>query len=151
MIVLLQRVSGARVERRAEGGVPGALLGETGPGFLALVCAEPADTPATAAKAAQKTARLRVFEDDAGRMNLSVVQTGGSVLAVSQFTLAADCMSGNRPSFSQAAPPELGRRIYDLYVEALRAEGVPVETGEFGAHMAVSLVNDGPATFWLRF
>ena len=90
MIVLLQRVLGARVERRTEGGAPAALLGETGPGFLALVCAEPADTPATAAKAAQKTARLRVFEDDAGRMNLSVVQTGGSVLAVSQFTLAAD-------------------------------------------------------------
>lgn len=151
MIVLLQRVSSARVERRAEGDRPAALLGETGPGFLALVCAEPADTPETAAKAARKTARLRVFEDEAGRMNLPLLETGGSVLAVSQFTLAADCMSGNRPSFSLAAPPELGRRLYGAYVEALRAEGVPVETGEFGAHMAVSLVNEGPATFWLRF
>ncbi|MDO5531875.1 D-aminoacyl-tRNA deacylase [Sutterella sp.] len=151
MIVLLQRVREARVDRRGEAGAPDELLGAVGPGFLALVCAEPADTAETVAKAARKTARLRVFEDEAGRMNRSVLDTGGSVLAVSQFTLAADCLSGNRPSFSNGAAPDVASRLYEDYVKALRAEGVPVETGSFGAHMLVSLVNDGPATFWLRF
>lgn len=145
MIVLLQRVREAAVR------VGERLVGETGPGFLALVCAEPADTRETAAKAAQKTVKLRVFEDDAGKMNRSIRDTGGSILAVSQFTLAADCMSGNRPSFSRAAPPEAGLARFNDFVAALRAEGVGVETGEFGAEMQVSLVNDGPATFWLHF
>lgn len=119
-------------------------------GLLALVCAEPGDKPEAIAKLARKTARLRVFEDEAGRMNRSIGEVGGRVLAVSQFTLAADCMSGNRPSFSGAAAPEEGLAGFNAYVKALREEGVDVETGEFGAHMMVSLVNDGPATFWLR-
>ncbi len=144
MIVLLQRVKEAHVD------VAERTVGRTGPGFLAFVCGEPGDDEAKILKAAKKTAKLRVFEDEAGKMNLSIADVGGSVLAVSQFTLAADCLAGNRPSFSKAAPPEEGRRIYERYVEALRAEGIPVETGEFGAHMRVSLVNDGPATFWLR-
>ena len=145
MIVLLQRVKEGAVE------VDGRMTGRVGAGFVALVCAEPGDTPERIAKAARKTARLRVFADDAGRMNRSVADVAGGVLAVPQFTLAADCMSGNRPSFTRAAPPEEGRRGFDAFVEALRAEGLPVETGVFGADMAVSLVNDGPATFWLQF
>ena len=142
MIVLLQRVTQASVS------VAGAVVGQTGPGFLALVCAEPGDT---VRKAAQKTVKLRVFEDEAGKMNRAIRDTGGSILAVSQFTLAADCMSGNRPSFSRAAPPEEGLQRFNDFVAALRSEGVAVETGEFGAEMQVSLVNDGPATFWLKF
>lgn len=151
MIVLLQRVREARVDKRGEAGAPDLRLGEVGRGFLALVCAEAGDEEARIAKAARKTARLRVFEDEEGRMNLSVKDVGGSVLAVSQFTLAADCMSGNRPSFSKGAPPEAAEKAFGRYVELLRAEGIRVETGSFGAHMLVSLVNDGPATFWLRF
>ena len=145
MIVLLQRVTEAQVR------VAGRLIGETGPGFLALVCAEPGDTAEAVRKAAQKTVKLRVFEDEAGKMNRSIRDRGGSILAVSQFTLAADCLSGNRPSFSRAAPPEEGLARFNDYVAALRAEGVAVQTGEFGAEMQVSLVNDGPATFWLQF
>lgn len=102
MIVLLQRVTQASVS------VAGAVVGQTGPGFLALVCAEPGDTDEAVRKAAQKTVKLRVFEDEAGKMNRAIRDTGGSILAVSQFTLAADCMSGNRPSFSRAAPPKKG-------------------------------------------
>ena len=129
MIVLLQRVRRAQVDRRSEADHGEALerLGEVGRGFLALVCAESGDGAEAPAKAARKTAKLRVFEDADGRMNLSVKDVQGSVLAVSQFTLAADCMSGNRPSFSKGAPPEEARRAYDAYVEALRAEGVSVE------------------------
>ena len=148
MILLLQRVREARVDRR---GAPDEKLGSVGKGFLALVCAEAGDTEEVIGKAARKTARLRVFEDEGGRMNLSVKDVAGGVLAVSQFTLAADCMSGNRPSFSKGAAPEEAEKSYLRYVEALRAEGIPVETGSFGAHMLVSLVNDGPATFWLKF
>lgn len=151
MIVLLQRVREARVDRRGEGGAPDEPLGRVGRGYLALVCAEAGDGPDAVAKAARKTARLRVFEDAEGRMNLSVKDVGGGVLVVSQFTLAADCSSGNRPSFSNGAKPEEAERACAAYVEALRAEGLPVETGSFGAHMLVSLVNDGPATFTLRF
>lgn len=145
MIVLLQRVTQASVS------VAGAVVGQTGPGFLALVCAEPGDTDEAVRKAAQKTVKLRVFEDEAGKMNRAIRDTGGSILAVPQFTLAADCMSGNRPSFSRAAPPEEGLQRFNDFVAALRSEGVAVETGEFGAEMQVSLVNDGPATFWLKF
>lgn len=151
MILLLQRVREARVDRRGEAGAPDEKLGSVGRGFLAFVCAEAGDTEETIGKAARKTARLRVFEDEAGRMNLSVKDVGGGVLAVSQFTLAADCMSGNRPSFSKGAAPEEAEKSYLHYVEALRGEGLPVETGSFGAHMLVALVNDGPATFWLKF
>ena len=145
MIVLLQRVIEAVVR------VEGREVGRTGPGYLALVCAEPEDTDETVRKAAQKTVKLRVFADEAGKMNRSIRDTGGSILAVSQFTLAADCLSGNRPSFSRAAPPDVGLARFNDFVAALRAEGIAVETGEFGAEMQVSLVNDGPATFWLRF
>ena len=145
MIVLLQRVIEAAVR------VEGREVGRTGPGYLALVCAEPEDTDETVRKAAQKTVKLRVFADEAGTMNRSIRDTGGSILAVSQFTLAADCLSGNRPSFSRAAPPDVGLARFNDFVAALRAEGIAVETGEFGAEMQVSLVNDGPATFWLRF
>lgn len=145
MIVLLQRVIEAAVR------VEGREVGRTGPGYLALVCAEPEDTDETVRKAAQKTVKLRVFADEAGKMNRSIRDTGGSILAVSQFTLAADCLSGNRPSFSWAAPPDVGLARFNDFVAALRAEGIAVETGEFGAEMQVSLVNDGPATFWLRF
>lgn len=144
MIVLLQRVSEAHVD------VDGKTVGRTGRGYLALVCGEPGDDEAKIAKMAKKTAKLRVFEDEAGKMNLSIADVGGSVLAVSQFTLAADCFAGNRPGFSKAAPPEEGRRIYERYVELLRAEGIPVECGVFGAYMRVSLVNEGPGTFWLK-
>ena len=145
MIVLLQRVIEAAVR------VEGREVGRTGPGYLALVCAEPEDTDETVRKAAQKMVKLRVFADEAGKMNRSIRDTGGSILAVSQFTLAADCLSGNRPSFSRAAPPDVGLARFNDFVAALRAEGIAVETGEFGAEMQVSLVNDGPATFWLRF
>lgn len=145
MIVLLQRVIEAAVR------VEGREVGRTGPGYLALVCAEPEDTDETVRKAAQKTVKLRVFADEAGKMNRSIRDTGGSILAVSQFTLAADCLSGNRPSFSRAAPPDVGLARFNDFVAALRAEDIAVETGEFGAEMQVSLVNDGPATFWLRF
>lgn len=145
MIVLLQRVIEAAVR------VEGREVGRTGPGYLALVCAEPEDTDETVRKAAQKTVKLRVFADEAGKMNRSIRDTGGSILAVSQFTLAADCLSGNRPSFSRAAPPDVGLARFNDFVAALRAEGIAVETGEFGAEMQVSLVNDGPATFCLRF
>ncbi len=148
MIVLLQRVRSASVTNVAEGN---KRLGACAAGYLALVCAEPNDSLETPAKAARKVARLRVFEDDAGKMNRSILDVGGSVLAVSQFTLAADCMSGSRPSFSKAAPPALGLKVFEAFVKALRAEGLVVETGEFGAHMLVALENDGPATFWLRF
>ena len=144
MRVLLQRVSRASV---AVGGVE---RGAVGRGFLALVgVAHEDDTPA-ARKLAAKTARLRVFADDAGLMNLALGDVGGSVLAVSQFTLYADTRRGNRPSFTAAAPPEQGEAVYEAYVEALRAEGVPVKTGVFGAHMQVELLNDGPVTILLE-
>lgn len=106
------------------------------------------DTEATGAKLAAKIAKLRIFKDDQGKMNLSVRDTQGSALVVSQFTLAAD-LRGNRPGFSTAAPPAEGERLYLAFASALRAEGVPTETGRFGADMAVSLVNDGPVTIWM--
>ena len=144
MRVLLQRVSRAAV---AAGG---AEVGAVGRGFLALVGVTAGDDAAAARKLAAKTARLRVFADDAGLMNLALGDVGGAVLAVSQFTLYADTRRGNRPSFTDAAAPEQGEAIYEAYVEALRAEGVPVETGVFGAHMRVELVNDGPVTILLE-
>lgn len=145
MIVLLQRVTQASVA------VGGEVVGRTGLGYLALVCGEPGDDDAKIAKAVKKTVKLRVFSDADGKMNRSIVDVGGGVLAVSQFTLAADCLSGSRPGFSHAAPPEEGRRIFEAYVRGLQVEGLSVETGVFGADMKVSLVNDGPATFWLQF
>jgi len=144
MRVLLQRVSRAAVA------VDGAGAGAVGRGFLALVGVTREDDVAAARRLAAKTVRLRVFADDAGLMNLALGDVGGAVLAVSQFTLYADTRRGNRPSFTEAARPEHGEAVYEAYVEALRAEGVPVETGVFGAHMQVELVNDGPVTILLE-
>jgi D-tyrosyl-tRNA(Tyr) deacylase len=139
---VLQRVT------RADVRVDDELIGETGQGFLILVCAMAGDTEATAAKLAAKIAKLRVFKDDQGKMNLSVRDIGGGALVVSQFTLAAD-LRGNRPGFSTAAPPDLGERLYLHFSQCLAAEGVPVANGRFGADMAVSLTNDGPVTIWM--
>ena len=144
MRVLLQRVSRAAVA------VDGAEIGAVGRGFLALVGVTHEDDTAAARRLAAKTARLRVFADDAGLMNLALGDVGGAVLAVSQFTLYADTRRGNRPSFMDAAPPGQGEAVYEAFVEALRAEGVPVETGVFGAHMQVELLNDGPVTILLE-
>ena len=144
MRVLVQRVVEAAVS------VEGEVVGAIGSGFLALVGVAPADTRETAKKLAAKTVRLRVFDDEAGLMNLSLADAGGEVLAVSQFTLYADTRRGNRPSFTDAAPPEQGEELYLAYVETLRAAGVRVATGAFGAHMRVSLVNDGPVTILLE-
>jgi len=144
MRVLLQRVS------RASVAVDGVERGAVGRGFLALVGVAHGDDVAAAHKLAAKTARLRVFADDAGLMNLALGDVGGAVLAVSQFTLYADTRRGNRPSFTGAAPPEQGEAVYEAYVAALSAEGVPVETGVFGAHMQVELLNDGPVTILLE-
>ncbi len=140
MIAVLQRVSSARVE------VGGRVTGAIGPGLLMLVCAEPADTEAIADKLVAKVLKLRVFSDEAGKMNRSLVDIGGGLLVVSQFTLAADTAGGNRPSFSGAAGPELGRRLYERVLAAARAAHPQVECGEFGADMQVHLVNDGPVT-----
>jgi D-aminoacyl-tRNA deacylase len=139
---VLQRVTEASVH------VDGALIGQTGKGLLVLVCAMAGDTEVQAEKLAAKVAKLRIFKDDQGKMNLSVRDIGGSALVVSQFTLAAD-LRGNRPGFSTAAPPAEGERLYLHFCKALQSEGVPVATGTFGADMAVSLVNDGPVTIWM--
>ena len=144
MRILLQRVSRAAVTVECE------RVAEIERGFLALVGVGHDDTPEVAARLAAKTAKLRVFEDEAGLMNLSLGDVGGAVLAVSQFTLYADTRKGNRPSFTDAAPPDVGEAVYGAYVEALRAEGVPVQTGRFGARMRVDLVNDGPVTILLE-
>jgi D-tyrosyl-tRNA(Tyr) deacylase len=144
LIALLQRVTEARVT------VDGRLVGEIGAGVLALACAERGDTPATATRLVERILSFRLFEDAAGKMNLSLADTGGGLLLVPQFTLAADTCSGNRPSFTPAAEPALGRSLFDHAVAQARSRHAPVATGEFGAHMQVSLVNDGPVTFWLR-
>lgn len=146
MIGLLQRVSRASVE------VNGRMVGEIGPGMLVLLAVEPGDTPSDADTLADRLVQYRVFPDEAGRMNLSLVQAGGSLLLVPQFTLAADTRRGLRPSFTGAAPPELGQALFDRAVAAARRRigDARVATGRFGAHMQVSLVNDGPVTFWLR-
>lgn len=142
MRAVLQRVTSAAVH------VDGTLIGETGKGFLILVCAMGGDSVAQAEKLAAKVAKLRVFKDEQGKMNLSIGEIGGSALVVSQFTLAAD-LRGNRPGFSTAAAPDEGERLYLHFSQALEKEGVPVATGQFGADMAVSLVNDGPVTIWM--
>jgi len=144
MRILLQRVAQASVT------VDGRRVGAVGRGFLALVGVAPHDTAADAARLAAKVSRLRVFDDDRGLMNLALGDVGGAVLAVSQFTLYADTRKGNRPSFTDAAPAERGEPLYEAFVTALRAAGVPVETGLFGARMQVSLVNDGPVTILLE-
>src|SRR5689334_10864045 len=144
MIALIQRVARAGVS------VGGAEIGAIGRGLLVFVCAEPLDDDAEADKLVAKVLKLRIFSDDAGKMNRSVVDVGGGLLIVSQFTLAADVSAGNRPGFSGAAGPELGRRLYERVIATARASITPVATGEFGADMQVSLVNDGPVTIPLR-
>ncbi|WP_281859196.1 D-aminoacyl-tRNA deacylase [Litoreibacter halocynthiae] len=143
MRALVQRVSHASVS------VDGEQVGACGAGLLILICAMADDAPDQTAKLASKISKLRIFKDDAGKMNRSLVDIGGSALVVSQFTLAADTRSGNRPGFSTAARPDEGRALYEKFAKDLAACGVAVETGEFGADMAVSLVNDGPVTIWL--
>jgi D-tyrosyl-tRNA(Tyr) deacylase len=142
MRAVIQRVSQAAVH------VDGRLTGDIGPGLLILVCAMQGDSEAQADQLAAKIAKLRIFRDDAGKMNLSLRDTGGAALIVSQFTLAAD-LRGNRPGFSMAAPPDEGRRLYEYFTDRMRAEGIATANGEFGADMAVSLLNDGPVTIWL--
>ncbi|MGE0812037.1 MAG: D-aminoacyl-tRNA deacylase [Vicinamibacterales bacterium] len=149
MRAVLQRVREARVV------VDGRVVGAIGRGILALVGVERGDGPSDVAHIAGKIRDLRIFDDDGGadgrvRMNRSVGDVGGGVLVVSQFTLAADCRKGRRPSFDGAAPPEEARRLYEDVVAALRAAGLPVETGEFQADMRVALENDGPVTFVLE-
>jgi len=144
VISLLQRVSQARVE------VDGETIGSIGAGLLVLVCAERGDTEAQADKLVERILKLRVFSDEAGKMNRSVRDIGGGLLLVSQFTLAADTTGGNRPSFTQAAAPDEGRRLYDYLVAQARAAHPEVATGRFAADMQVHLVNDGPVTIPLR-
>lgn len=145
MIALIQRVGEASVE------VDGAMVGAIGGGLLAFVCAEPADDETHAERLVAKLLKLRVFADDAGKMNLSVQDIDGAgLLIVPQFTLAADTSGGNRPSFAGAAPPELGRRLFDRVVALATHRHAPVACGVFGAAMQVRLVNDGPVTIPLR-
>lgn len=143
MIALIQRVLSARVE------VENETVGAIGAGLLALVAIEPHDGEREAQRMLQRLLGYRVFADEAGRMNLSLTDTGGGLLLVSQFTLAADTRSGMRPSLTRAAPPEHGRRWFGRLLELARAAHPQVETGRFGAHMVVRLVNDGPVTFRL--
>ena len=144
MIALIQRVLSARVD------VAGETVGAIGPGLLALVAVQPGDGEAQCQRLLQRLLGYRVFGDAQGRMNRSLRDTGGGLLLVSQFTLAADTGKGARPSFSSAAPPEEGRRLFDHLVALARGRHPAVATGEFGAAMQVALVNDGPVTFWLR-
>jgi D-aminoacyl-tRNA deacylase len=145
LIALVQRACSARVE------VDGVVVGAIGAGLLVLVCAEPADTEAQALRLVDKLLKLRIFSDEAGRMNRSVQDIGGGLLIVSQFTLAADTAAGNRPSFTGAAPAELGRSLYEAVLRLARDRHPQVEAGQFGADMRVHLVGDGPVTIPLRF
>lgn len=144
MQALIQRVAEASVR------VDGRCVGAIGPGLLVLLCAERGDDPAVAGRLLAKLLKLRIFSDAAGKMNRSVQDVGGGLLIVSQFTLAADTSGGNRPSFTNAAAPELGRQLYEHFVAQARAAHPQVACGEFGADMQVALVNDGPVTIPLR-
>lgn len=144
MRALLQRVSHASVT------VNGTPIGQIGPGLLVLICAMQDDTKVEADHLATKISKLRIFKDDAGKMNRSLRDIGGSALVVSQFTLAADTSRGNRPGFSTAASPEDGKTLYEYFAAQLAAQGIPVETGAFGADMKVELLNDGPVTIWME-
>lgn len=145
MRVLIQRVLSARVE------VEGKVCGEIGPGMLLFVGFGRDDTESLLPSAVKKIREMRLFSDANGKLNLSVEDTKGSLLAVSQFTLYANCSRGRRPDFTPAAAPELAEKLYDAFVNTLRATGIPVQTGIFGADMKVSLVNDGPVSFILDF
>ena len=143
MIALIQRVSRASVT------VDERVIGEIGRGVLALIGVQPHDDPSSAQRLLERVLTYRVFPDAEGRMNRSLKDVGGGLLLVSQFTLAADTRSGTRAGFTTAAAPEQARALFEHLVERARAAHAPVATGEFGAHMLVSLVNDGPVTFWL--
>ena len=144
MIGLLQRVTHAAVV------VAGQIVGETGPGLLVLLGVQRGDTEAEADRLLERLVGYRVFDDNDGRMNRSLIDSGGGLLVVSQFTLAAETRTGTRPGFSTAAPPAEGERLYDYFVAAARRRIPAVATGRFGARMEVSLTNDGPVTFWLE-
>ena len=144
MIALVQRVAQAHVE------VEGATVGAIAQGLLVLVCAEPTDDDSHARRLVDKLLKLRIFADDAGKMNRSVQDIGGGLLIVSQFTLAADCTSGNRPSFTGAAPAEQGRRLYETVLRIASERHPVVASGRFGADMKLHLVNDGPVTIPIR-
>ena len=144
MIVVLQRVTQAKVD------IDEKTVGQIGKGLMVLVCAEKGDTDEKARLLAQRLLRYRVFEDENGKMNLSVPDVKGGLLLISQLTLAADTTRGNRPSFTPAAPPDEGKRLFDIFVQETEKSGLTVQTGQFGAYMRVSLVNDGPVTLTLR-
>jgi len=143
MRAVVQRVSQARVL------VDGRVTGEIGPGLVVLVAVGHGDGPATAVAMAEKIVNLRIFNDESGKMNRSLLDTRGAILAVSQFTLYGDARGQRRPSFVQAAPPDKGKSLYEEFVRALEAQGVQVATGTFQAHMSVELTNDGPVTILL--
>lgn len=143
MKALLQRVSEASVTTQT------GCVGKITTGLLIFLCVEPDDSEKEVAFLAEKVTNLRIFADADGKMNLSVRDTGGRILAVSQFTLAAHWRKGNRPGFSAAAAPDLANSLYDAFCEAIRSHGIIVETGSFGEHMDVALINDGPVTLWL--
>lgn len=143
MRAVIQRVSHARVS------VDGSVTGEIARGIVALIAVGRDDTPEIAASLAEKIVRLRIFDDDQGKMNLSLADVRGSLLAISQFTLYGDARGQRRPSFIQAAPPALGKKLYDEFIAAAKSLGVPVETGVFQAHMSLELTNDGPVTILL--
>ena len=144
MRAVVQRVTHGSVS------VEGRLTAEIGLGLVILLGVGPADTEENARTLARKIALLRIFGDENGKMNLSLLDVGGSAIVVSQFTLFADTRRGNRPAFTEAAPPDLARPLCDRFVEFLRENGVPTGTGEFGAHMVVDIQNDGPVTIWLE-
>lgn len=144
MIGLLQRVKNASVT------VNDQVIGAVGKGLLVLVCAEKGDSEEQCEKLAKKVLAYRIFEDENGKMNKSVSDIGGEILIVSQFTLAADTSKGLRPSFTPAADPETGKRLYEHFIEKVRESGLKTQTGQFGANMQVALINDGPVTIWLK-
>ncbi|GGD29010.1 MULTISPECIES: D-aminoacyl-tRNA deacylase [Franconibacter] len=144
MIALIQRVTQASVS------VAGEVTGEIGPGLLVLLGVEKDDDEQKANRLCERVLGYRIFSDDAGKMNLNVQQAGGSVLVVSQFTLAADTERGMRPSFSRGAAPQEAQALYDYFVGRCREQGITTQTGRFAADMQVSLTNDGPVTFWLQ-
>lgn len=144
MIGLLQRVKNASVT------VNDQVIGAVGQGLLVLVCAEKGDSEGQCEKLAKKVLAYRIFEDENGKMNKSVSDIGGEILIVSQFTLAADTAKGLRPSFTPAADPETGKRLYEHFIEKIKESGLKTETGQFGANMQVTLINDGPVTIWLK-
>lgn len=145
MRAVLQRVTRGRVS------VEGKIIAEIGPGMVILLGVGPNDTEEKAAALAKKIALLRIYQDDQGKINKSILDTGGAAIVVSQFTLYADTRKGNRPSFTDAAPPDLARLLVDRFAALLAAQGIPTQTGEFGAHMQVEIENDGPVTILLEY